>query len=107
MLKELIHSAALTLLPLALSTAALAEESADDIRISYADIDLGTASGVKTLDRRIKHAIATVCPRTGLDLWAQIAAENCRAEKRSEISVQRDRALAGASGEVAAVAAAR
>ena len=81
-------------------------------RVTTADLDLATATGRKTLDRRLRVAIDTVCagadaaPRTGIlstDRCRQTAAASVR-RQRSEVIASID-AKAGKTG--IAIASAR
>jgi UrcA family protein len=78
------------------ATSAMAQ-TPPSVRVSYAELDLGSDAGVATLDRRIAHAIDRVCPRAApTDLAAQAAARRCRAELWADIRAQRATALAAA-----------
>lgn len=62
-------------------------------RVSYADLDLGSAAGRATLDGRIKRAVRDVCPAEDHALSALRASADCRED-----------AMAGANTQIAALA---
>ncbi|MEO6217300.1 MAG: UrcA family protein [Sphingomonas sp.] len=81
------------------------------VHVAFRDLDLKSPAGVKQLDRRIRHAIAEVCPDFRMtELARQRLVEKCRAEKWAAVADQRATLLQhGARGdvEVAAIRAAR
>lgn len=79
----------------ALPAAASAQTYVPDIHIAYADLDLSTAAGVRTLDRRIAVATATICermPHTN-SLWIS-AVDRCRKTLAGHVEPQRRQVLA-------------
>jgi UrcA family protein len=95
-----------TLLTLSLAAAALALTSApafaqsdaasQRLVVSYADLDLSTRQGVRTLDRRLRAAASTACgPTSDFDPEGKNDARHCRAETLAEARAQRDSAIAG------------
>lgn len=61
------------------------------IEVSFADLDLSTVEGQKTLDQRVKKAVRTVCritePTTGTRIMSQDV-KACLAKARSEARVK-------------------
>jgi UrcA family protein len=78
---------------------ALAQElGAGQVRVGYADLDLSTRAGVRTLDRRIRSAVELACgPISSFDLRGKNIVLDCRAETLAEARSQRDVAIAAAS----------
>jgi len=93
------------LLAAVLPGAAPAQEA---IHVSYHDLDLGSAQGVRMLDRRLDQAISAVCPDPySVMPGARLAYRRCLTAKRIEIAAQRDQAIAQASRVRVALAPAR
>ncbi len=90
-MKVLIPFAALAaLLPLVPATAATPARSQT---VSYRDLDLASASGRTTLERRIRQAAETVCgTASDFDLAGQSEVRRCRTDTvlagRSEANAQ-------------------
>jgi len=84
--------AALPLLPLG----AHAEEAQRAIHVRYADLDLSTPAGVKSLDRRLAWAISSICSEgVGSVITGQrFADRRCVRAKHAEIAPLRDRVVA-------------
>jgi UrcA family protein len=94
-----LAAAGLTFVTLSLATPLHAAPIGDEtIEVKIGDLDLATASGVATLDRRIRAAARTICgamPANNLNMQKQVA--NCQ-----------DKIVAGARPDVeTAIAAAR
>lgn len=89
---------ALSLLVLA-PVSAFAQEAPTSVAVSYSDLNLKSEAGVKTLDRRLASAIRTVCgEHDGSALLAnRFAAQRCAKEKRAEVAVLRNHAIASYS----------
>jgi UrcA family protein len=90
----------LTSMLTASATPALAQTApaANQLVVSYADLDLSTDRGVRVLDRRLRVAAETVCgPTSDADLEGKNDARSCRAEALAEARAQRDVAIAGLS----------
>ncbi len=64
--------------------------------VSYADLDLGTPAGVKTLDGRIERAVRKVCGKAYMDLATSSGVRQCRKETLASVQHQRSEALASA-----------
>ena len=86
---------------------ALAQQSAVDLRspaiqVTYADLDLRSAAGIQTLERRLAGAIKKSCFETTakVDLRRTIDARRCIASKTSELAAERDRILANNRSEL-------
>lgn len=61
------------------------------LSVSYADLDLGTVEGQKTLDQRVEKAVRTVCRSTKFDGGTRLMnsdAMNCLAKARAEAKQQ-------------------
>jgi len=72
--------------------------TADDrqprMRVSFADLNLSTPEGQRTLDRRIRRAISEICGRADPhDLTAQTFERRCRRDARRSTEVQVARAI--------------
>lgn len=94
MLKYLFPAAlAVTLLP----TVATAQAIPAAVHVAYRDLDLRTADGVRTFDRRIADAIATVCPDSfAIDAATKRLLAHCQASARAGVAAQREVVLARA-----------
>ena len=79
---------------------ALAQElDAGQVRVGYADLDLSTRAGVRTLDRRIRSAVELACgPISSFDPRGKTIVLECRADTLAEARSQRDVAIAAVSG---------
>jgi UrcA family protein len=78
---------------------ATAQESAAPARIlvSYSDLDLGSQTGLRTLDRRIRSAVELACgPTSDTDPAGKNDVLQCRTETLAEARAQRNTALASA-----------
>ena len=83
---------------------AVAQDVDRDVHVSYMDLDLRTAAGVKMLDHRLVRAVKLVCPDSAgsIDLTYRQIVQRCRAAKGAEVAQQRRRVLLEArSGTVA------
>lgn len=61
------------------------------VNVSYADLDLGTAQGQKTLDQRIEKAVRVACRTTKLNTGTRIMSNdalNCLAKARADAKQQ-------------------
>ena len=90
--KTFTHAlAALGLAGAAISPAMAAEMQKTTIRVTTTDIDLGTANGQKTLDKRVEKAVRQVCrttsPTTGSRVMSRDALA-CLAKARSNAKQQ-------------------
>ena len=94
---KLFHIA-LSLLALA-PVPAFAQEVTTSVLVSYSDLNLRSDAGVKVLDRRLASAIRSVCgEHDGTAVLAsRFAAQRCVREKRAEVAVLRNRAIASFS----------
>ena len=90
---------------------AMAQQPAGDYRthvVSYADLDLGTAKGVTTLDRRIRTAVREVCgTASDFDLEGKNNVRACRADLLDRFSVHREQIVAAARQPATVIAASR
>jgi len=82
--------AALAMLPLS----AHAQEAQRSIRVPYADLDLSSPAGVRTLDHRLAWAISGICSDMIASTAERFARERCVKAKRAEIAPLRDRVIA-------------
>jgi UrcA family protein len=92
-------AAAIAFAALALPAAAQAKTPATpSIHVSYADLDLHKAAGVKALDRRLAQAVRTLCAEGATDLTRQLAARRCIVATTAALAAARERAIAGDTG---------
>jgi UrcA family protein len=86
--KTMTHAlAALGLAGAAITPAFAGETELMRIAVSAADLDLGTAEGQRTLDRRVEKAARTVCRVTSLTTGSRILSQEvktCLAKARSD-----------------------
>jgi UrcA family protein len=90
----------------ALPVQAGAQDAQSSIRVSYADLDLSSPVGVKTLDHRLAWAIHSVCADIHIadDIARQFATRRCITTKTAELAPQRDRVVAAYATRVALAA---
>ena len=83
--------------------AAFAQPATPSVAVSYADLDLGSNAGAKTLDRRLANAVRTVCgEHDGSAVAARrFAAQRCITQKQAEVATLRDRAIASYAARLA------
>jgi UrcA family protein len=94
MLKTLLTT---VLLAATVPAAAHAEQVTRQVHVTYADLDLRRAADVKQLDRRLRTAIAAVCPDSQpQERLANPAVTRCRKAARAGFADQREAALAAA-----------
>lgn len=90
---------ALAAIALAAVPAAAQPAASSQIVVSYADLDLSTERGARTLDRRIRTAVEIACGATSdADPAGKNDARQCRVETLALARAQRDVALASAPG---------
>lgn len=93
------------------ATPALAQAapSAEDrIVVRTADLDLGSATGKRTLDHRIAIAIVEACgSASNVDLEGRNAVRACRVEARAQAAAERDRLVVLANRGTDVILAAR
>jgi UrcA family protein len=66
--------------------------------VSYADLDLSTEAGVRTLDRRILTAVQQACGASSdFDPAGKNRIRECQAETLAQARAQRDVAIAAAA----------
>ena len=86
MLKSIPVLAALALAS-AVAAPAAAEETS--VAVTYADLDLTSPAGAKTLEERIDTAVEAVCEKPAIrDLKAMVAWEECKAAARAGVHDQ-------------------
>lgn len=99
-----------TLIPAALLAASLstpAGAAAPVLKVTYADLDLSSTAGVRTLDLRLNAAISRAC---GDDFAVRGVAEasairSCKANLRQAVNVRRAAAITAAVNPSHALAA--
>lgn len=64
--------------------------------VTYGDLNLGSAAGVRTFDRRIGHAADRLCGIAYFTARAMRDNRACRTEAMGSVVEQRARAIAGA-----------
>lgn len=105
MLKFLIPA---ILLSAMLPAAASAQDGHADVHVAYRDLNLQNPDGIKLLDRRIRRAIAAVCPDyPSVDTAHRRAMAKCRVTKYAEVANSRAAVLAEAAHGGVALAAAQ
>ena len=90
-----------TIALLATTAPAIAQPAGETrtVHVSYADLDLRHAGDVKTLDRRLRAAIGTVCPAgVATDMLVSPAVQQCRKTAHAALADQRATAIAKAAG---------
>src|SRR3954466_7607366 len=89
-------AAAATLAPASLAAQPVDDSEQASIRVSFADLNLGSPAGRASFDRRIEHAIDLLCgrPEGNLDMTTQVW--KCRQAARASASPQRQLAVAAA-----------
>ncbi len=87
-----IFLAALLASAVTLSPAIAAEPAAGIAVVSTADLDLGNARDVRTLDRRLTIAIVEACGEaSNVDLEGRNLVRACRVDARAKVNATRDR----------------
>lgn len=76
-----------------------AEVTTKSVRVSYADLDLATAEGAKTLDKRIGKAIYQVCGLAGTDIHSRASWAACAKDARAGAKPQVELAMLKAQRE--------
>ena len=97
MKKILILAAATAVAALFTGSPAFAQEpaAASQLIVSYADLDLSTDHGVRTLDRRLRSAAEAVCgPISSADPRGKNEVRHCRTQTLAEARAERDNAIA-------------
>ncbi|HKX36872.1 MAG TPA: UrcA family protein [Rhizorhapis sp.] len=76
--------------------------------VSFADLDLGSAEGIRALDRRLHAAVRAACGRASpADLAGRNDVRRCRARAMHNVALQRSQVLAAADGTKSAQIAVR
>lgn len=76
--------------------------------VSYADLDLGSSSGLATLNGRINRAASRICFEDGrTDLATRINYTNCFDAALASAKMQVDRAVASKTQQLASIGAIR
>lgn len=66
--------------------------------VQHKDLDLRTEAGARTLQHRIRHAVATVCgTASDFDIEGKNDVRQCRKDTRVLASAQAELAIAGAA----------
>ncbi|WP_116091371.1 UrcA family protein [Sphingomonas crusticola] len=96
------------LLAVGLPGIATAQDVPAAVHVSYHDLDLRSAAGIKALDHRLNRAVSKVCgDDLSADVWNKIAARNCHRAKLAEARELRDAVLANVARKGEAVASSR
>ena len=75
-----------------------AQQAPGQLLVSYSDLDLTSASGVRRLDRRIRSAVEEVCGEvTSFNPAGRNIIRQCREETLSVARTQRDQVIAEAA----------
>lgn len=75
-----------------ISPVVAAEPAAGIAVVNTADLDLGNAADVRTLDRRLTIAIVEACGEESIvDLEGRNAVRACRVDARAKVDAERDR----------------
>lgn len=88
---------ALAALPFALALGAAPAFAADapvSVKVSHADLNLASAAGRATLDRRVNAAVRQACAVSGYDVRDFAAANKCRAQASTAARAATDAAIA-------------
>jgi UrcA family protein len=92
MMKSPVYAlAALGLAGAAITPALAGNTDRMTMTVSVADIDLATAKGQRTLDRRLEKAVRTVCRATDLTTGSRILSQEsrvCVAKARASVKPQ-------------------
>ena len=95
-------------LPFALlATPVFAEPiQAESLTVSFADLDLSSAAGQRTFDRRLGRAVVELCGQAAdVDLAGRNAVRKCRADTLAQAHQAKDQRLALKSSEPIQLAA--
>ena len=98
-------AAAATLAPAGLAAQPVDDNEQASIRVSFADLDLGSPAGRASFDRRIERAIDLLCGQPGGHLDTATPVWKCRAAARASASPQRQLAVAAAQRSTMQLAA--
>ena len=99
-IRHLIPLALISTLAAAPADAGYSKTGHPSTSVSYADLDLGSAEGIATLDRRIERAVRKVCgDRFLADLGERSDARKCGDDTMLIVKPQRDRAVAFANSK--------
>ena len=102
-MKHVLIGAALAAALLATPATAGSGGKRRDVRVSVADLDLGTREGVAELDRRLGQAVVKACGTAHhLEPAALNEVDRCRAAARARAMITRSALLGGQSGGAAA-----
>ncbi len=105
-MKDLLIGAALAAAMLTAPATASDGEKRRDVRISVADLDLGTAEGVAALDKRLAQAVVKACGSAHyLEPEALKEVDRCRAAAAQRAMATRNALLRLDSGGAAALGA--
>jgi UrcA family protein len=87
---------------------AVAQDLSAPVRVSYRDLDMRSAAGIRALDRRLLSAVRKICgDDLSIDTWSKIAARRCRRAKLAEVRALRDAVVARASRPAEGIATSR
>lgn len=92
MIRLSLFLAAVLMSAVTLSPAMAAEPTSAIAVVRTADLDLGNARDVRTLDRRLSIAIVEACGEaSNVDLAGRNAVRSCRVDARAKVDAERDR----------------
>lgn len=81
------------------SGAAAAADETPRVTVPHDDLDLMLVSDRKKLDRRMRRAIKTLCPGSGIELRVNFSVVRCRQVATASAKEQVRKAVAAAAGE--------
>ena len=96
------------LLPIALVSSPVVAEpiQTESLAVSIADIDLSSAAGQRTFDRRLGRAVVELCGQAAdVDLVGRNAVRKCRADTMAQAHKAKDQRLAQRSADPIQLAA--
>lgn len=97
-MKKLLILAALAATPVGQPALAQTAPANPSVTVRHQDLDLRTAAGARTLDRRIWRAVVAVCGTpSDFDLEGKNAIRECRRETRQIATAKADAVVAGAA----------
>lgn len=75
---------------------ASAQQTVPSIAVPFADLNLQSDAGVRTLDRRLRRAVRSICgdDRGTVSVAAGAAIRRCATVKQAEVTLLRNRAVA-------------
>lgn len=96
------------LFPIALVSSPVTAEpiQSDSVTVSIADLDLTSAAGQRTFERRLARAVVELCGEAAdVDLAGRNAVRKCRADTMAQAHAAKDQRLAQRSSDAIQIAA--